>query len=126
MTLLLNSTKNGGITVILLAVVIAFVVGGVLFRLVIPKGSSTTAVQFGRTWCAWMLLLFTTAFLPGVLYKPFSINALAAWLAGLVVYGGITFLLGWVYGTFRFRKSRNKSQSIAQSEVWAGSSETPS
>lgn len=108
----------------LLSVSIAFIVGGVLCRLVMPKGSATTAVQMGRTWCAWMMLLSTVTLFPKLLYRPFNINDLAIWLfVGLAGFGGVAFLVGWVYGKFSFGDSREKSQAIREREVQAIGSE---
>ena len=110
-----------------LSVTIAFMVGGVLCWLVMPQGSATTAVQMGRTWCAWTILLTTTTLFPKLLYKPFNINDLAIWLlVGLAAYGGIAFLVGWIYGEFRFRNVREKSQAIREQEVQAIGSEKSS
>jgi hypothetical protein len=112
---------------VLLSVVIAFLVGGVLCRLVMPKGRATTAVQMGRTWCAWMMLLSTVTLFPKLLYQPFNINDLAIWLfVGLAANGGIAFLVGWVYGKFRFPNSRDKSQAIKEREMQAIGSKTSS
>ena len=89
------------------AVAIAFAIGYGLYWLAVPKESAATAVQFGRKWYAWVALGSTVTFFPKLLYQPFSINSLAIWLIiGLVMFGGIAFLLGWAYGKFRFRKSR--------------------
>jgi hypothetical protein len=92
---------------VLPAVAIAFAIGYELYWLAAPKESAATAVQLGRKWYAWVALGSTVTLFPKVLCQPFSINSLAIWLIiGLVVFGGIAFLLGWAYGKFRFRKSR--------------------
>jgi len=110
----------------LLSVSFAFIIGFGLYRLVKPKGKAATAVQMGRTWCAWMLLLSTVTLFPKLLYKPFNINDLAIWLfIGLIANGGIAFLLGWFYGKFRFQYNHDKDQSITEREGPAIGPKTP-
>ena len=97
---------------ILVAVVIDLVVAAGVYRLIAPKGDTATAVQMGRRWCAWMAILFIITFLTPLLYKPFNINSLATFIAGMIVWPGIAFLLGWAYGMFRFRKVRTNEKNI--------------
>lgn len=97
---------------VLVAVIIALVAAVGVYRLIAPKGETTTAVQMGRKWSAWAAFLIIGGLLPPLLYKPFDINPLAASIAGMIAYPGIAFLLGWAYGKFRFRKVRTNEKSI--------------
>jgi hypothetical protein len=110
-----------------LSVVIASIFGGVLCRLVMPQGSAATAVQMGRTWCAWMILLSTVTLFPKLLYQPFNINNLAIWLfIGLAGFGGMAFLVGWIYGNFSISDSREKGQATREREAQVIGSEKSS
>jgi hypothetical protein len=86
----------------LVTVALAGAVGFCLFKLVSPKGVATSPVGVGRKWFAWVIFAGTLTLLPKF-FRKLDADSFAMWLIGVVIYGGLAFFFGWIYGLFRFR-----------------------
>ena len=75
-----------------------------LYKLFRPRGPATTAGAFGRRWMAWAIAIGTITVLPPF-FRKLDGNSLALWLLSVVLSGGLTFLIGWVVGLFRFQRT---------------------
>lgn len=80
-----------------LTVGIAGAIGYGIFRWVSPKGRPETPTQMGRKWFAWLALITTVTFLPKFI-RTFDVDAFAIWILNFVVWGGLAFVGGWLYG----------------------------
>jgi cytochrome c5 len=84
-------------------VIIASVIGYVLYRLIKTKNSPTKASDYGRNWLAWMALFATLSGLPKVIMEP-SPDMIFKFISSSIAFILIAFILGFVYGKFKVRK----------------------
>lgn len=91
------------------AVTISFLIGIVLLKLISKTGPAKTTVDYGRNWLAWFTLLGGTGPLTTFFIK-FDVESFARWVAVMVGYGGIAFLIGCIYGKI-FAKKENDDKS---------------
>ena len=81
------------------SVAISAGLGFVLFILIKPKKDTEEkkAVYYGRLFLAYILWIQTAAIFPQFIIRP-DINTFMAWLAGLIAFGFIAYVIGSVYG----------------------------
>jgi len=81
-------------------------IGYGLYKVASPKNRVKSPLNLGRKWLAWVLFLNTFALLPAFFIKE-DFNSVALWLMSLVVFGGLAFFLGWVYGLIHYRNDKS-------------------
>lgn len=74
----------------------AAVVAYLLFRWIHISGGAKSANELGRKWLAWMVAAATFPALTRFLMN-FDVNFLAQGAVGVVVFGGLAYVLGWLY-----------------------------
>lgn len=95
----------------LISVSLAGVVAYGLFKLLGTNDKPESAVDYGRKWLAWMVVIGTFSTLPSF-FSHFDADSFARWVIVLVFYGGIAFAAGWVYGKFvRYARGRKAKES---------------
>ena len=72
-------------------------VGFGIYRLTHPKHQPGSPLDLGRKCFAWMAVVVSFATLPPF-FRHFDADSIATWVFGLVVYGGLAFGAGWLYG----------------------------
>jgi len=102
-------------------VAIAFAVGYVLYKLIKTKSSPTKASDYGRNWMAWMVLIATMAGLPKVIIDP-NPGTIFKFIAPIIIFTLIAFILGFVYGKFKVRK--DSSISVADNPNTTSNNQT--
>lgn len=95
-----------------MTVLISAVGALLIYFLVRPRTSNISATSIGRKWCSWMLAIATMAFLPRVLASGFDIDRLAVWLINMILWGGVSFLLGVAWGKFTQKKRSAAAQGL--------------
>ena len=103
-----DSSASDALLIGAVTVTLALAVGFGLFKLFLPKEAATSPISVGRKWFAWMIFISTLICLPKFFHK-LDADAFVTWLICCVFFGGLAFLLGYLYGLFRFRK---KSSSV--------------
>ena len=56
--------------------------------------------RVGLKWALWTALVVTVAILAPRITR-LDVNAFAVWLLNLVIFGGLAFVAGFIYGKFR-------------------------
>lgn len=69
------------------------IVAVLLFRLIWPSGAPQSPSSTGRKWSAYVVALVSIAVLPAF-FRDFGVNEFALWILNVVVWGGMSFLLG--------------------------------
>lgn len=75
----------------------AAVVAYLLFRWISPGPETAESFWRARKWAAWVVAMLTIALLTRVFNRGFDIDRFAAWVLGVVVWGGLAFALGWTW-----------------------------
>ena len=103
--------------IVVLSYLLAGAVGYGLYRLITVREAVSSPSDYGRSWMASMVFLFTV--LPPTLprfIQLFEVNALVQWLLSIVFFGVGAFALGWIYGKlFGNEKVEVTSQVISDS-----------
>lgn len=73
-------------------------------RVVRPKNGVKTAVALGRRWAAWAGFFATLGVMPQF-FREFDANSLAIWILAIGFFTPGAFVIGWIIGKFRYRKS---------------------
>ena len=63
-----------------------------------------TPRTYAWRWCKWVSLCATAAALAPRASHLFEINTLAIWVLMLILWGGLAFVSGYVYGWFKQRR----------------------
>ena len=104
---------------------LSFALGYAIYRVAAPRAAVSTPTQLGRKWFAWMAAIATVALMPRF-FRTLDLNSFAVWLLNLIVWGGMAFLLGWVYGKFfRFKDRVREAPAIASSPPEGISTKAP-
>ena len=87
-----------------LAVCIAGISGYLLYKIFVTKGPATTPGEYGKTWQAWTLFVFTLHLLPPAILSAQEnlwaefVNYLLKWFINAMTWGAMMFVAGWSYG----------------------------
>ena len=76
---------------------LAGAVGFGIYLLTRPQHEPASPMDLGRKWFAWTAIIISFATLPSF-FRLFDANSIATWLISMVLYGGIAFGAGWLYG----------------------------
>ncbi len=113
------ANKSGmadGIPEAIIYVVVAGVVAMGLFWLIASRRRAETPAQLGRQWFAWSTAIVTVTLLPKFI-RQLERESFISWLIGVVVLGGLVFLIGWLYGCFRFSNQESSPASSTAPKV---------
>lgn len=99
-----------------ITVTLAGAVGYGLFRLISPRNEATNPSGLGRRWFAWTAMIVSFATLPPF-FRLFDANSIAKWLVALVVFGGLAFGFGWLYGRFFKFNAAGNGNSLGPDEA---------
>ena len=90
-------------------------VGYGIYCLTVPKRKLlVTATDVGRKWLAWTAMAVTVSTLPPF-FRLYSADTFLKWVIGLVFYGGLAFVVGWIYGRiFKFKAAEGRPFELGQ------------
>jgi len=95
----------------LIAVVVSFGVAATLYKIISLNRKPVKPVEYGRTWFAWAVLFVTIVMFQSFVIHP-NINTFMVWLGvGVFGYGGIAFIIGVLFGSFKERQMKNKTNA---------------
>lgn len=98
-------------TIISVAIAVAF--GFFLKRMIGPRGTPSTATEFGRNWSGWVAWVVCGTLLTPFVNFPTTDN-FSRWIVGLVVFSAVGFAAGWAYRRMTFGTSASTAQTVAQ------------
>lgn len=82
-----------------LSFILAAAVGYGLYKVITVKGLASSPIDYGRMWMAWMV--FIISLIPTTLpsfFQHLDANSFVLWLMGIVFFGAVAFITGWIYG----------------------------
>ena len=95
----------------LIAVVVSFGVAATLYKIISLNRKPVKPVEHGRTWFAWAVAFVTIVMFQSFVIHP-NINTFMVWLGvGVFGYGGIAFIIGVLFGSFKERQMKNKTNA---------------
>ena len=95
----------------LIAVVVSFGVAATLYKIISLNRKPVKPVEYGRVWFAWAVLFVTIVMFQSFVIHP-NINTFMVWLGvGVFGYGGIAFIIGVLFGSFKERQMKNKTNA---------------
>jgi len=97
--------------VLILSVIVSALIAGFLFKIISINGKSLRAIDYARTFAAWVVALATITSLSPFILNP-NANAFMAWLAGAFGFGGIAFIFGYLFGKFKENQAKRKADSV--------------
>jgi hypothetical protein len=80
-----------------ISVGLGLAVGYGLYNVITVKGDAAKAIDYGRKWLAWMVFIGTMSTLPRF-FRLFDVDSFVRWVFGIIFFGSVAFVLGWVYG----------------------------
>ncbi|MEX1047975.1 MAG: hypothetical protein WED15_00500 [Akkermansiaceae bacterium] len=98
----------GGTIIIILSLGVAWG----LHWIIRPRHGAKSAISFGRKWAAWAVAISTISMLPSF-FRKLDGSSLALWAIGVVGWGILAFLIGWIIGLFKFRRKTGEDPSPA-------------
>jgi len=101
---------------ILLYLILSGAIAFGIYKLLYPRGPAETAGDLGRKWMTWIICIVTITVLPKF-FNSFDIEQAMIWLVGIIFYGGVAFLFGWIIGLCTIKKGKTvlgASQTVPQ------------
>ncbi len=89
------------------------VAGLVLYKMIVAKHALTTPIDYSRKWLATTIFIVSLASLPEF-FRDYNAEPLARWVAGILFFGLIAFISGFIYG-----KIKGKPEALSNTNVVA-------